>query len=263
MRRTIVPVVGLLVAISLMAARGPQTPAMPKRIVDLSPVVDEELPERTLGRAFFAAGGWPSKNRFENLVYEKPIYAADAYYTIFNHGGPHVDPPNHMIKGAKGVDQMPPEQFYGRARVFDFRSKPKEQALTRADFEKGGIRPGEIVIAAVEVRPPSEADGFPSFAFLSGEAAEYLAAIPVRAFAICAPSVANLREVFRKIGVGETDAGKVVPEHLAFLRRGIPIIEGLENCGAVVGEKNVVFAGFPLKFKDGNGSPVRAVALVY
>ncbi len=52
--------------------------------------------------------------------------------------------------------------------------------------------------------------------------------------------------------------------HHAFLPRGIPVIEGLlVNLDALLGESNPVFVGFPLKVPDGDGSPIRAAALVY
>ena len=39
--------------------------------------------------------------------------------------------------------------------------------------------------------------------------------------------------------------------------------EGLVYLESLVGEKEIVFVGFPLKFEDGDGAPLRATALVY
>jgi len=55
-------------------------------------------------------------------------------YTIFNHAGPHYHPPNHVIKGGKAVDAAPLDKFYGKARLFDFRSKPAGELLLRSDL---------------------------------------------------------------------------------------------------------------------------------
>jgi kynurenine formamidase len=35
------------------------------------------------------------------------------------------------------------------------------------------------------------------------------------------------------------------------------------NLESLVGEEEIVFVGFPLKFEDGDGGPMRAAALVY
>jgi kynurenine formamidase len=41
------------------------------------------------------------------------------------------------------------------------------------------------------------------------------------------------------------------------------VVEGLANLDALLGERKLVFVGFPLKVPDGDGSPIRAAALVY
>jgi len=195
----------------------------------------------------------------ENFGIEEPFYVQMSYLTIPTHVGPHVDPPNHGIKGAKGVDRLSLEKFYGRARVLDFRDRPKEAPLLVSDFEDRGIEAGDIVIAFVGYVPPSEPDELPSHPYLSEEAAEYLANLPVKAFASDMPSIGSARVAAELIERGEAP-GK---EHLALLSREIPNIEGLTNLEAIVDEQYVVFVGFPLKIEDGNGGPMRAVALVY
>jgi len=52
-------------------------------------------------------------------------------------------------------------------------------------------------------------------------------------------------------------------KHIAFLSGEIPNIEGLVNLERLAGEEEIVFVGFPLKIRDGNGAPMRAAALVY
>ena len=55
----------------------------------------------------------------------------------------------------------------------------------------------------------------------------------------------------------------IAPTHHAFLSRGIPVFEELENLDSLLTERNVMFVGLPLKIKNGDASPVRAVALIY
>ena len=98
---------------------------------------------------------------------------------------------------------------------------------------------------------------------MSGEAAEYLAEIPVKAFASDMPSLGNIAGYFALIEEGKTGSENIVPEHYAFASRDVPSIEGLVNLESLVGEEEIVFVGFPLKFEDGDGGPMRAAALVY
>jgi kynurenine formamidase len=155
-------------------------------------------------------------------------------YTIDNHAGPHYDPPNHIIKGGASVESAPLDKFFGKSRVLDFRSKSTGEPLLKSDFDGAGIQPGEIVIAFVGYDAPTDPDAFPSYTYLSGEMEE-----------------------------GKTGSENIAPEHYAFLSRDIPAIEGLVNLERLVGEEEVVFVGFPLKFENGDGGPMRAAALVY
>ena len=72
---------------------------MPRAIVDLSPPLGEDLPTKTLGVTALEAFGVPPTTKFELKATEEPFYLADAFITLFNHVGPHYDPPSHLIKG--------------------------------------------------------------------------------------------------------------------------------------------------------------------
>ena len=130
----------------------------------------------------------------------------------------------------------------------------------RGRSEGTGIEAGDIVIAFVGYTPPSEPDQLPSYAYLSEEAAEYLATIPIKAFASDMPSIGSIRLAAELIERGEVPNPT---EHYALLSREIPNIEGLTNLEAIAEEQHVVFVGFPLRIENGNGGPMRAVALVY
>jgi arylformamidase len=244
-------------------ASRPEGFAPPRAVVDLSPTIGEDAPTALIGARFLRENGLPESTRFVHTIVDTPFYVADSKLELFNHVGPHHDAPSHVIKGAQTTDRAPLARFIGPARVLDFRSKPKDTPLTRADFERSGVRPGEIVIAFVGYVPPVSPDSYPSYAYLSGEAAEYLATLPVKLFATDMPSLAAIRLIGAQAAKGLRGSAAVAPEHYAFLAREVPSIEGLVNLEAIVDEPRVVFVGFPLKIKDGNAGPMRAVALVY
>ena len=247
-----------------MMSKKQQYPQMPKAIVDLSPTIGEDVPLRSHGAAMLEAFQVRDSTKIELAITEEPFYVAMSYVTLWNHVGSHYDPPNHVIKGATSADQVPLEKFYGKAKLFDFRAKRKDEPLLRSDFENKGIEPGDVVIAFVGYTPPTKPDELPSYAYLSGEAAEYLATIPVKAFATDMPALMGVKaffQLFQQEGLRGSE--NFLPEHYAFLSRAIPAIEGLVNLERIVGEDNIIFAGFPLKIQDGNGAPLRAAALVY
>lgn len=218
---------------------------------------------RSLGPRVFREMGGRDRTTFQHNIIRTPFYGARSYLEVDNHNGAHYDPPSHVIEGAKSADQIPLERLLGRAVVIDFRTKPKDQPLSAIDFQNRGIRPDDIVIAFVGYTPPAGLDELPSYTFLSGEAAEYLANLPVRAFATDMPSLGGMKHYMELAARGVEGSEHFMPEHFAFLSRDIPVVEGLVNLEAIVDERNVVFVGFPLKIKDGNGAPMRAAALIY
>ncbi|MBI4501803.1 MAG: cyclase family protein [Gemmatimonadetes bacterium] len=262
--------VGLFSVLSLLALAGCRSEsaqpmfAAPRAVIDLSPTLGEDAPVRSVGRKFLKDFGLPEATVFHHTVSEEPMYFADSKLELFNHVGPHHDAPSHVIKGARATDSFSLDQFIGVAKVLDFRSKPKDTPLTRADFEGRGLVAGDVVIAYVGYTAPTGPDEYPSYAYLSGEAAEYLATLPVRLFATDMPSLAGLKNLAALMAKGELKGTKdLAPEHYAFASHEIPSIEGLVNLEQIVNEPHVVFVGFPLKIKDGNAGPIRAAALVY
>jgi arylformamidase len=257
----------LLVSFLLLRCAAPKAPEpvlkMPREIVDLSPVLGEDLPTMAVGEKALAAFGMEPRTKFDVKVTEEPFYMGEAVYSLSNHVGPHYDPPSHLIKGGKSSDQAPLEKFYGTAKILDFRAKVKDEPLTKADFENRGIEPGDIVMVVVGYSAPSSSEELPSYAYLSAEAAEYLAQIPIKAFASDMPSLGSMKGYMKLLEQGVTGSENICPEHIAFLSREIPNIEGLVNLERLVGENEIVFVGFPLKIQDGNGAPLRAAALVY
>ena len=129
-----------------------------------------------------------------------------ATLTLFNHDGSHYDPPSHVLRGGRTVDQEPLEKFIGQARILDFRP-------------------------------------------------EYLASSPIKAFATDNWTIGNAA-LYPKLRAMR-DAGTpgrvedFLPEHHALLGRDIPNIEGLTNLEPLLGARNVVFVGFPLKIPAG------------
>ena len=268
--RTAILIVATSISLSACASPEPeahdQQPAeapLPTRIIDLSPVVTEDLPLRVWGRKMLTDWGFRLTNEFEDVGAEEPLYVQNSYWTLANHGGAHLDAPSHMEKGAKSIDQYRLEELMGRARLLDFRAVLPDEPISVEAVERTGIRAGEIALLMVGYSPPTGDDELPAYPYLSKEAAEYLATLPVKAFATDAFGVENVARMYEAIDAGATGYDGVAPLHQTFLGREIPVFEQLENLEELIGLERLVFVGFPLKVEGSNGSPIRAAALVY
>lgn len=238
-------------------------PPVPRKVIDLSTTITPDLPVRFWGHKALSDLGFSDTTEFRLVQGDTPLYYSNAYWTLFNHGGTHVDAPNHLQRGAKGVDGYALEALIGPIRLLDFRGHAQDKPIELSEITALGVRPGEIALLHVGYKPPSGPDESPSFGYLSREAAEYLAALPVKAFGTDDLSVDSFMRLNRLAGEGVKGYETLLPVHHEFLPRGIAVIEGLVNLEALSGESNLVFVGFPLKVPDGDASPIRAAALVY
>ncbi len=250
-----------IVPLALLASCTSQSPPddkvasfEPSEVIDLGTVVTEDLPERVWGRALLNQMGYERPNSFDVIEWTFPMQGADvsgsnAYYTLFNHGGPHVDAPNHFGVG-DGVDSYPVEAFAGRAKVFDVHGYAFGRSVPKSVFE-GEVEAGDIVLVFTDYAPPTTDDALPQLITLTSEAAEYLANLPVRAYGTDAFSVES-RDDLRMPSV-----------HHSFLARGIPVYEQLFNVRRLLGKGQMFFVGVPLNISGGDGMIVRPVVFVY
>ena len=252
-----------IILIGLLASCTPPSPPeleakaagfTPSEVIDLGAVVTEDLPERVWGKAFLNQMGFDRPNSFDVIEWTFPMDGGDvsgsnAYYTLFNHGGPHVDAPNHFGVG-DGIDSFPVESFSGPVKVFDVSSYSLGRSVPTSVFE-GEVEAGDIVLVFTNYAPPTTDDALPELITLTSEAAEYLAGLPVRAYGTDALSVEALDDL-RMPGL-----------HHSFLSRGIPIYEQLFNVESLLGKESMFFVGVPLNIQGGDGMIVRPVVFVY
>lgn len=234
----------------------------PQEIIDLGALVTEDLPERVWGRGYLDARGYTRPNSFDVIEWNSDgiFSGSNAYYTLFNHGGPHVDAPNHMGFDG-GVDSYPVEAFAGPLKVVDVSGFEIGFTVPREIFATADIRPGDVVVIVTRYAPPNRETGFPETIALTWDAAEYLAELPIRAFGTDAWSVDNLQD--DPPSNAPNEHARKVPVHYSFLSRGIPVYEQLFNVARLLGRDDMYFVGVPLNIQGGDGMMVRPVALIY
>jgi kynurenine formamidase len=236
----------------------------PSEIIDLGALITEDLPERVWGKAFMTAMEFEKNNEFDVREWEfemnnGKVTGTNAYYTLFNHGGPHIDAPNHMNLGG-GLDSYSIESFMGPLKVFDVSHFPKGRTVPVEIF-KDKVLPDDVVLIFTGYTPPQSDEAFPETIALTRETAEYLASIPVRAFGTDAFAVASLDDTSPV--EADSEIARAVPIHHSFLSRGIPIYEQLFNIDKLLDKQNMYFIGIPLNIKDGDGMIVRPAVLVF
>ena len=226
----------------------------PAEVIDLGATVTEDLPQRFWGKAFMKQMGFTRQNTLETIAWTfsaegGSVSGSNGYYTLFNHGGPHVDAPSHVGVGG-GVDSYDVAAFAGPVKVFDASSYPLGRSVPAQVFQ-GRVEAGDIVLVFTRYTPPQTDDAIPEVRTLTHEAAELLANLPVRAYGTDAFGV-------------ETNSDLQMPWiHHSLLSRGIPVYEQLMNLDRLLGKGTMFFVGVPLNIKDGDGMMVRPVVFVY
>jgi kynurenine formamidase len=165
------------------------------------------------------------------------------------HTGTHVDAPAHLIKGAKNLDQLPLETFYGKALLLDVRETGKP-TITLDDllFLEGRIKDGLFLILRTDwSRHWWSENYFSGYPTLSPEAAHWLADVGVKGIGMDTLSADPLES-------------SGLPIHHILLSAGMIIVENLTNLSALP-EEGFIFSCLPLKIRQADGSPVRAVAI--
>ncbi|HEX9696124.1 MAG TPA: cyclase family protein [Actinomycetota bacterium] len=165
-----------------------------------------------------------------------------------SHTGTHVDAPVHFIEGAGGVDEIPIEAMNGEAFVADARGMTG--ALDGEQLDRLNIPDGveRLLLRSDNSRLWRERrPAFPeSYVCLSPAGAAWCVDRGLRAVGVDFLSV-------------EQKGAEGHPTHVALLRAGIAIIEGLDLDGVEPGSYDLVC--LPLKILGCDGAPAR-VALI-
>jgi kynurenine 3-monooxygenase len=162
------------------------------------------------------------------------------------HLGSHADGSNHYstaAEGGVGIDEMPLDHYIGPCTVVQASGRCHGKRITPADLTGfDAIRTPRVLIKSGTF--PDFGAWNADFAGLSVELVEALAAKGVRTIGVDTPSV-------------DLQDSKDLPAHRAILKHRIAILEGLALRDVEPGEYELLAQ--PLKIKDADGSPVRAV----
>ena len=168
---------------------------------------------------------------------------------MMSHTGTHMDAPSHMIAGAPGLDDFLAEKFFGPALIINhLPSAGRSIELEALRQEEDKIARAEFVLFCTgHSEKWGSAEYLGPFPLLTRAAAEFLTSFPLKGVGIDAISFDEL---------DATDS----PIHRILLSAGFVLLENLANLRQAPAEGGL-FAALPLKYKNADGSPVRAVLI--
>jgi arylformamidase len=199
---------------------------------DISPLISERI-------AVFP-GDEPYIRKTSRDFQSHNIGLSSIHSTV--HLGAHVDAPNHYSPNGVGIDQVNLSYYFGDCQVIHLPVRHPDCRLTVADFQQQTITAPRVLIATHSFLNPDH--WVDDFMALSPEVIDFLATHHVRLVGIDTPSV-------------DPAQAKQLITHEAVARHKMAILEGLVLHHVPAG--NYQLMALPLKLKDADASPVRAV----
>ena len=171
---------------------------------------------------------------------------------LYSHAGTHLDAPFHFEVNDGTIDNIPPERFFTMCHVVDLIGIQPKTEIEVSDLGEvqNQLQKGEGLIFRTgwskfvnETKYRNELPG------ISKELAEWCVEKGVATIGVEPPSVADVNnmELLTEI-------------HRILLGGDIIIVEGLTNLDKISKPK-VQFVALPLKIKDGDGAPCRAIVI--
>jgi len=147
----------------------------------------------------------------------------------------------HMIDSGKRIGEISLDKFIGNCIVLDFTRV--NDKITNKELEKMGnkIKKNDIVLLKTLKKPMKKFDF--NFAYLGKTGAKFLADKGIKMVGIDA------------LGIERGQSGH--DTHKILFEKNIPVVEGLEL--SKINSGRYFFIGLPLKIKEGDASPIRAV----
>ena len=206
------------------------------KLIDLSHIVSPELSGVEFQPAkILEKDGWNAKT-----------------LSMYSHSGTHVDSPIHYGLSNEGLDKIPLEKFMANAWVVDCTNMDNKGMLEVDHLKQiaDNVDVGDGLIFKTnwshKLGTAAYRNDLPR---ISEPLAYWIVEKGVSLIGVEPPSVADVNDI-----------EEVTRIHQILLSGGVTIVEGLTNLEAIKEDK-VLFLAFPLKIKDGDGCPVRAVAI--
>ena len=170
------------------------------------------------------------------------------------HTGTHCDAPRHFMLDGLTVDQLPLEILVGPAFVVDFSCAQPYQEINVSDFENllGDRCPERLIMRFDWSVHWGNMRYYSDHPFISEKSAHWLIQRGVKLLAMDTPMPDNPKN--------DKGTDNDSPVHKIMLQHGVILVEYLCNLKEI-GTQDVELIVLPLKIRDGDGSPVRCIAI--
>jgi kynurenine formamidase len=175
---------------------------------------------------------------------------AQTVVSLSTHVGTHVDIAAHLIADAPTLDRLGPDTFTGWGAVVDL-TDLDTQVIHQSDL--AGLSDVEELDFALLFTGWDKHWGtdryYTDFPTLSESTCRYLGSLELTGIGLDTPSPDPVES-------------HVMPAHRVLFDHGLVIVENLTNLGELPPD-GFLFCCLPLRIQDGEGSPVRAVGLIF
>src|SRR3989338_7285831 len=170
------------------------------------------------------------------------------------HTGTHLDAPRHFIENGITVDKILLETLVGPAQVIDLTWCGEKRKLEISDFEKliGNDNPERLVLKFNWCHHINSMKYYTDHPYLSIESAKWLLDKDLKLLAMDTPQPDN--------PFPDKNTKEDSPVHKVLLGGGVILVEYLHNLKSLNKDK-VDLIVLPLKILEGDGSPVRCIAV--
>jgi len=227
------------------------------KIIDLSHIIHDDI-------QIYPGDPAPSIRR--GLTHEKDYCHVDVL-TLGSHTGTHIDAPFHFFKKGKKIDEFPVQRFVGDGVLIDVSGKSDRELIEPEDVEayRTEIAEGDFVIFRTGRDKYFGTPRYYLHPFLSPQGAQLLVKMGVSLVGIDA---LNIDPTYYEITEADTSAKNLpdaeeygYPVHDILLGNDLLIVENLCNLEKIRQIKGI-YSFLPLKLKDADGSPIRAVFII-
>ena len=172
--------------------------------------------------------------------------------SLYSHCGTHMDAPRHFLPDGATLNQQDLSVCVGKATMVNIAPAKSKQLIDVQDLGSlaDSIQPGARLLFRTDWHTrygtPAYREELPR---ISLNLANWLVKKRVAMIGVEPPSVADVN-----------NKKELTEVHQALFRGNVLIVEGLANLDQIT-SKEFRFIALPLKICDGDGSPVRAIAI--
>lgn len=202
------------------------------RIIDITPEISEKM------------AVYPGDTPYVRKVlfnFDKGAHFALSAITTTVHIGAHADAPNHYAKGGAGIHERALEYYFGNCQVISVKI-PRGARILPEHLKNRAIEAERVLFRTDSFLDVTK--WCHDYNSLSPELVDFLAKRKVKLVGIDTPSI-------------DLDDDKILLSHAAVAENDMAVLEGLALKDVKDGLYDLV--ALPLKIKDADASPVRAI----